>query len=373
MIRISFDKDFMKLAMQLAKRARGRTSPNPMVGAVIVRDGEVVGRGFHRKAGTPHAEIHAIADAGEKSKGSTIYVNLEPCCHYGRTGPCVEAIVKAGISRVVMAMTDPNPKVSGKGKSFLEEHGIEVTSGILENEARKLNEVFIKYITTGRPFITLKTAMSLDGKIATSSGQSRWISSEKSRLMVHKIRDEVDAIMVGIGTVIRDNPSLTCRLTGGKGCDPIRIILDSQARIPLECKVLNQDSSARTILAVTNQASEEKIQQIRQCAEVLVIPENNGKVDLLKLAQKLGEMEITSILLEGGAEVNASALKAKIVDKVMVFIAPKIIGGNNAPGPIGGEGIQELSDAFYLKDISVESVGEDILVTGYPGNFERIA
>ncbi len=187
MIKNSFDEIFMKYALQLARQARGRTSPNPMVGAVIVRDDKIVGRGFHRKAGTPHAEIHAIADAGEKSKGSTIYVNLEPCCHYGRTGPCVEAIVKAGISRVVMAMTDPNPKVSGKGKSFLEEHGIEVTSGILENEARKLNEVFIKYITTGRPFITLKTAMSLDGKIATSSGQSRWISSEESRLMVHKI------------------------------------------------------------------------------------------------------------------------------------------------------------------------------------------
>ncbi len=375
----NLDEKFMKLALSLAEQARGRTSPNPMVGAVIVRDGQIVGSGYHRKAGTPHAEIHAIADAGAKTKDAAIYVSLEPCSHYGRTGPCTEAIVAAGLSRVVMAMMDPNPKVSGRGKKILEDHDIEVKTGVLENEARKLNEAYIKYITTNRPFVILKTAMSLDGKIATASGKSRWISSEASRKMVHQIRDEVDAIMVGIGTVLRDDPSLTTRLeiplnpplkkgdlSDRRGHDPIRIILDSRARIPLEAKVLNLNSPARTIVAVTSQSPQEKIDQLRQRADVLILPEQNGKVDLQALMGKLGQMEVMSVLLEGGAEVNASALKAGIVDKVMVFIAPKLIGGSGAPGPIGGAGIDKLSEAVSLTDISLDRVGEDILVTGIP-------
>jgi diaminohydroxyphosphoribosylaminopyrimidine deaminase/5-amino-6-(5-phosphoribosylamino)uracil reductase len=358
------DEKFMKLALNLAEKARGRTSPNPMVGAVIVRDGQIVGRGYHHKAGTPHAEIHAIADAGSKARGATIYVSLEPCSHYGRTGPCTQAIAEAGISRVVMAMVDPNPAVSGKGKAFLEDRGIQVCADVLEGEARRLNEAYIKYIITGRPFVVLKTAMSLDGKIATASGRSRWITSEDSRRMVHEIRDEVDAIMVGIGTVLRDDPSLTTRLPDGHGQDPVRVILDSRARIPLSSKVLNLDSPARTIVAVTSQASEEKVAELKQYAEVLVIPQREGKVDLLALMEKLGQMEIMSLLLEGGAEVNASALKAGIVDKVMVFIAPKLIGGNSSPGPIGGVGIEDLSEAVDLTDVSVDRIGEDILVTG---------
>ena len=362
----NIDEKFMKLALSLAEQARGRTNPNPMVGAVIVRDGQILGRGYHRKVGTPHAEIHAIADAGEQTKDATIYVSLEPCSHYGRTGPCTQAIIDAGLSRVVMAMTDPNPMVSGRGKSILENHGIQVKTGVLENEARKLNEAFIKYITTRQPFVIMKTAMSLDGKIATASGRSQWISSEDSRKMVHRIRDEVDAILVGIGTTLHDNPSLTTRLPDDQGQDATRIILDSRARIPLESKVLNLDSSARTIIVVTPNAPQEKIAQIKQRAEVLIVPENNGRVDLQILMEKLGQMEIMSVLLEGGAEVNASALKAEIVDKVMAFIAPKLIGGSGSPGPIGGEGIQYLSEAVSLTDISVTRVGKDILITGIP-------
>ena len=358
----------MRLALSLAEEAKGRTSPNPMVGSVIVKDGEIVGRGYHHKAGTPHAEVHAIADAGQRTKDATIYVSLEPCSHYGRTGPCTEAIIEAGLSRVVMAMMDPNPEVSGSGKAALEAYGIQVQTSILENEARKLNEAYLKYITAKQPFVILKTAMSLDGKIATVSGKSKWITSEDSRKIVHQIRDEVDAIMVGIGTVIHDDPSLTARLPNGNGHDPIRIILDSRGRIPLEARVLHLDSPATTIVAVTPQAPQKRISQLKQRGEVLVIPEKNGKVDLEALMQELGRMEIMSVLLEGGGEVNAAALKAGIVDKVMAFIAPKLIGGDGAPGPVGGPGIEELSEAVSLTDISLERAGEDILITGTPRN-----
>jgi diaminohydroxyphosphoribosylaminopyrimidine deaminase/5-amino-6-(5-phosphoribosylamino)uracil reductase len=355
----SDDEKFMCLAIELARKAKGRTSPNPMVGAVIVKDGEIVGTGYHQKAGTPHAEIHAIRDAGEKAKDATIYVSLEPCSHYGRTGPCTQAIISAGLSRVVMAMMDPNPRVNGKGKSILESHGISVTNGILENEARKLNEFFIKYITTGLPFVILKTAMTLDGKIATHSGKSKWITSEDSRKLVHQIRDEVDAIMVGIGTVIKDDPSLTTRLLDG-------IILDSHARIPLDSKILNLNSNAKTIVAITSSAPQERIEQIKQHADILTISEKDGKIDLQELMKKLGQMEITSVMIEGGADVNASALKAGIVDRVMFFIAPKLFGGKDAPSPIGGDGIDEPSEAIKLKDMSVERIGEDILIIGVP-------
>ena len=358
------DQKYMRFALELAMKAKGRTSPNPMVGAVIVKDGEIVGTGYHLKAGTPHAEIHAIADAGDKAKDATIYVSLEPCSHYGRTAPCTDAIIKAGLSRVVMAMTDPNPRVNGNGKAILESNGIEVETGILEDESRKLNEVFIKYIKTGMPFVTMKVAMSLDGKIATFCRRSKWISCEDSRLLVHQIRNEVDAIIVGIGTVLCDNPTLTTRLPDDNGRDAIRIVLDSKARIPLDSKILNLNSKAKTIIAVTPSAPEDKIEQLKKYADVLIISEKDGRIDLTELMKKLAQMEITNILIEGGAEVNASALKEGIVDKVMFFIAPKIIGNNTAPGPIGGDGVQDPSEAIKLKDISVTQVGDDILVTG---------
>lgn len=358
------DQKYMQIAIELATQAKGRTSPNPMVGAVVVKDGEIVGKGYHQKAGTPHAEVYAINDAGEKAKDATIYVSLEPCSHYGRTPPCTQAIINAGLSRVVMAMTDPNPKVNGNGKEILESQGIEVTTGILENEARKLNEFFIKYITTRLPFVILKTATTLDGKIATHSGKSKWITSEESRKHVHQIRNEVDAILVGIGTVIKDDPSLTTRIPDGR--DAIRIILDSHARIPLNARVLNLQSNAKTIVAVTPSAQEDNINRIRQKAEVIIIPEKDGRVNIYELMKKLGEMQITSVMIEGGAEVNASALKAGIVDRVMFFIAPKIFGGKDAPSPIGGDGIDDPSEAIKLKDIAIEQIGEDILVMGTP-------
>lgn len=360
----TIDEKFMGIAIGLAEQARGRTSPNPMVGAIIVKDGEIVGKGYHQKAGTPHAEIHAIADAGEQAKGATIYVSLEPCSHYGRTGPCTEAITKAGLSKAVIAMADPNPRVSGS--EVLRDYGIQVEIGVLENKARKQNEVFVKYITTKQPFVILKTAMSLDGKIATVSGKSKWITSEDSRKIVHQVRDEVDAILVGIGTVFHDDPSLTTRLPNGEGHDPVRIILDSRARIPLDARVLHLDSSAKTIVVTTSQASQEKMDQLKQYAEILVVPEQDGRIDLQALMLKLGEMEVTSILIEGGAEVNASALKSGIVDKAMVFIAPKFIGGREAPGPIGGSGIDELTESVSLTDISLKKIGEDILIMGIP-------
>lgn len=358
------DERYMKLALRLAKKAKGRTSPNPMVGAVIVHNGQIVGIGYHQKAGTPHAEIHAIASAGNKAKGATIYVNLEPCSHFGRTGPCTQAIIEAGISRVVMAMLDPNPLVNGKGKEILEKHGIEVKSGVLEKEARELNEVFIKYITTGLPFVIMKYAMSLDGKIATVSGQSKWISSEESRNMVHRIRNEVDAVLVGIGTVIKDDPSLTTRLPGRSGRDPIRIVLDSNARIPSNSKVLNVQSNAKTIIAVTKNAPLDKVSELKKYAEVLTVADKKGRIDLQDLMSKLGNMQITSVLIEGGSEVNASALDQCIVDKIMIFIAPKIIGGRNAIGPIGGDGISEISSAIKVDNLSVSRIGEDILIKG---------
>ncbi|MBD3181233.1 bifunctional diaminohydroxyphosphoribosylaminopyrimidine deaminase/5-amino-6-(5-phosphoribosylamino)uracil reductase RibD [Candidatus Poribacteria bacterium] len=359
------DKEYMQLALELAEKARGRTSPNPMVGAVIVRDDKIVGQGYHRKAGTPHAEIHAIDDAGELAKGSTMYVSLEPCSHQGRTGPCTEAIIKAGLSRVVMAMEDPNPRVSGRGRQILQEHGLLVKSGIMEKEAQRLNEVFIKHITTGRPFITIKTAMTLDGKIATCTGESRWISCEESRNIVHRIRDEVDAIMVGIGTVLKDDPSLTTRLPDGNGKDPIRIILDSKGHIPLESRVLHLDSNAKTIIAVTSQVSERKLDEIRKYAEVMILPSIDGRIDLNALMDKLGGMDITSLLVEGGARVNASIIKAELADRIMIFIAPKIVGGTTAPGPIGDTGIEKLSDAILIRDMVFESIGADIFITGY--------
>ncbi len=362
----NLSEKFMRRALELAAKARGRTSPNPMVGAVIVKDGEIVGEGYHKKPGTPHAEIHAIEQAKDKSKAAQLYVTLEPCCHWGRTPPCTKAIIQSGISSVVMAMFDPFSQVSGKGKAELEEHGITVQSGLLEAEARKLNESYIKYVTTSMPFVILKTAMSLDGKIATSTGESKWITSALSRQKVHEIRDEVDAILVGIGTVNHDNPSLTTRLENKQGIDPIRIVVDSKARISPEAKVLNLNSPAATLIATTEKAPPEKIAQLQaRDAEVIVTPELDGKVCLKALMKKLGERKITSLLIEGGGEINASALKEGIVDKVMVFIAPKLIGGKTAPGPIGGAGIEQLSRAVLFRDIQVSQIGEDILIEGY--------
>ncbi|MCE5287514.1 MAG: bifunctional diaminohydroxyphosphoribosylaminopyrimidine deaminase/5-amino-6-(5-phosphoribosylamino)uracil reductase RibD [Pelosinus sp.] len=358
------DEFFMSKALALAARAKGRTSPNPMVGAVVVRDGKIVGEGWHHKAGTPHAEVHALKEAGELASGATIYVTLEPCSHYGRTGPCSEAIIKAGLKKVVVAMTDPNPLVAGNGLRRLRDAGIEVVEGVLSKEAAKLNEAFIKWITVKMPFGVLKTAMTLDGKIASYTGHSKWITAPPAREYVHTLRNTYDAILTGIGTVLADDPALTTRLPAG-GRNPIRIIVDSKARISLTAQVI-QDKLAPTIIAVTKEAPAEKLGALEALGiEVLMVPEIRGRVDLQALFKRLAEKNITSILIEAGAKINAACLAANIIDKVYWFIAPKIIGGKSAPSPVGGEGIEEMSQALLLEDFEQHTVGKDILICGY--------
>lgn len=346
--------DFMARALELAARARGRTSPNPMVGAVVVKDGQIVGEGFHERAGAAHAEVVALKCAGELAKGAELYVNLEPCSHQGRTPPCVEAIIQGGIRKVYASITDPNPLVAGRGIARLREAGVEVSVGLGAEQAAKLNEVFIKYMGSGYPFVIMKTAMSLDGKIATRTGDARWISGPASRRLVHQLRNEVDAIMVGSGTVLADNPRLTTRLVE-KGRDPIRIIIDSQRRIPPTAQVFGP---GQVILATMKTDP-----PLPPHVEMVTFP--GPKVDLVQLAKTLADREITSVLLEGGAGLNAAAIQAGIVDKAMFFLAPLIIGGQQAPTPVGGLGVHWLRDAHPLHDLKACRVGEDILVEGY--------
>lgn len=357
---------FMNRALTLAQQGRGRTSPNPLVGAVVVNAGEIVGEGYHQKAGEPHAEIHALKEAGEKAQGSTLYVNLEPCCHLGQTPPCTDTIIEAGVKHVYAGHLDPNPKVAGKGIKRLEEAGIEVQVGLCSEKAEKLNEIFIKHVTTGYPFVILKIAMSLDGKIATAKGESQWITSPASRQRVHEMRDEVDAILVGIGTILKDNPVLTTRLPNKQGKDPTRIILDSHARTPTAAKIFNPDSEADVIIAVTPQAFASNIALLKVTgAEIIEIPERDGKVCFKTLLETLGTLGITSVMIEGGGEVNSTALLSGIVDKVTCFLAPKFIGGKEAPGVFGGEGIEELIDAPELKRKTITQLDCDLLIEGY--------
>lgn len=356
---------YMQMALELAEKARGRTSPNPMVGAVVVLNGQVVGTGYHKRAGLPHAEVNALNDAGDAARGADLYINLEPCSHYGRTPPCTEAIIRAGIKRVYIALSDPNPLVSGKGVQMLTENGIEVSIGILENQARKLNEVFLKYIRTCQPFVSLKAATTLDGKIATEKGESQWITGEEARLHGHKLRDAYDAILVGIGTVLADNPSLNCRLPGGKGQDPVRIIVDSKLSISEDARVINFNSPARTIIAVTSRAAPEKIRRFERKAEIVMV--NEGSTVLLPALLKiLGQMGITSVLVEGGGQINGSFLRENLIDKYYFYLAPRIVGGENAPGAFMGKGIPNLPDARELSDMEIVKLGKDILITGYP-------
>ncbi len=359
---------FMQRALDLAKRATGRTSPNPLVGAVVVKDSQVIGEGYHQKAGTPHAEVHALTAAGENARGATIYVTLEPCCHWGRTPPCTAALITAGIAEVYIAETDPNPKVAGKGVRQLEEAGLRVHVGLCAQAAAGLNEIYRKYIQTGMPFVILKTAMSLDGKIATASGESQWITSEASRQHGHQIRDLVDAILVGRGTVERDNPALTTRLQDRHGQDAIRVVLDSQARTPPDARIFNAESEAGVIIAVTAGAPAGNVTALEKAgAEVITVPAADGnRVCFKRLIEILGSREITSVLIEGGGEINASAITAGVVDKVMCFIAPKIIGGQSAPGPIGGEGFPNLSEVPHLQRVRITPMPDaDFLIEGY--------
>lgn len=360
---LSYDEKYMRLAMQLAGNAIGRTSPNPLVGAVIVKDNRVVGCGWHRKAGTPHAEVHALNQAGELAQGADVYVTLEPCAHYGKTPPCSKALVEAKVKNVYGGLLDVNPKVAGKGFKILEDAGIHVEYGFLQDELRKQNEVFFKWIEHKKPFIVLKAAMTLDGKIATATGQSKWITNETSRAYGYKLRDIYDGIMVGINTVIEDNPMLTARVDGGK--NPIRIVVDSSLKIDINANVV-QDKSAKTIIATTDKADKDKILKLQaQDVDVIVVDKDkNDKVDIEKLLDILGQQNICSILVEGGATLSGSFVAKKLVDKVYFFIAPKIVGGKEAKTPVAGTGILNLQEALALKDIQVEKLDEDILIIG---------
>lgn len=360
---LSYDEKYMRLAMQLAGNAIGRTSPNPLVGAVIVKDNRVVGCGWHRKAGTPHAEVHALNQAGELAQGADVYVTLEPCAHYGKTPPCAKALVEAKVKNVYGGLLDVNPKVAGKGFKILEDAGIHVEYGFLQDELRKQNEVFFKWIEHKKPFVVLKAAMTLDGKIATATGQSKWITNETSRAYGYKLRDIYDGIMVGINTVIEDNPMLTARVDGGK--NPIRIVVDSSLKIDINANVV-QDKSAKTIVATTDKADKDKILKLQaQNVDVIVVDKDeNDKVDIEKLLNILGQQNICSILVEGGATLSGSFVAKKLVDKVYFFIAPKIVGGKEAKTPVAGTGILNLQEALTLKDIQIEKLEEDILIIG---------
>ncbi|MGP0565145.1 MULTISPECIES: bifunctional diaminohydroxyphosphoribosylaminopyrimidine deaminase/5-amino-6-(5-phosphoribosylamino)uracil reductase RibD [unclassified Nitrospina] len=357
---------WMRRALALAARAEGRTSPNPLVGAVIVRGDTVVGEGYHHRAGKPHAEIEALKKAGNRARGADMIVTLEPCCHHGRTPPCTEAVITAGIRRVFVGMQDPNPLVKGKGSRRLKNAGIEVTTGILRKECERQNEVFVKYIRTGLPFVTLKAAVSLDGKIATKSGDSKWITGPEARKVVHQLRNRVDAIVAGSGTVLKDDPQLTTRLGKRAGRNPVRVVLDSQGLVPMKARVFENTDRDRVIYVTTGLAPVTRLRKLEK-AGVEVWTERAGRegVPLKRVMHRLAENGLTHVLIEGGSRLNAAALKARIVDKVLFFVAPLLIGGNGAVSVIGGPGIQKLKDAMHIQKPTLTPVGRDWMVEGY--------
>lgn len=359
------DQYYMNLALELAATAKGKTNPNPLVGAVIVKDGMVLGSGLHRKAGEPHAEVHAFKMAGDHAKGATLYVTLEPCSHYGKTPPCAELVKDSGVKRVVIAMQDPNPLVAGRGIKILQDAAIEVEVGVLEQEARLLNERFIHNMVTKSPFVISKSAMTMDGKLATYNGHSKWITAEKARESVHYLRNEVDAIMVGIGTVLADNPELTTRLPK-EGKNPIRVILDTKLRIPLDAKVTDT-SEAKTWIITSESADQYKVAQLREKGlEVIFVPEGSVGLDLQNVLNKLYENGITDVLLEGGSELNGAFLKSGLINKYLIYVAPKILGGRNSKTPFAGADPQKMDEALDLDIHSIEHFGQDICITAYP-------
>lgn len=357
------DFNFMRRAIQFAKLAEGKTSPNPLVGAVIVKNGKIIAEGFHHNYGNLHAERDALKNAAENGvdvENADLYVTLEPCCHYGKQPPCTEAIVNSKIKRVFVGSRDPNPLVSGKGNNFLRKNGIEVFEDCLKSECDKINEIFFYYITKKLPFVALKFASTLDGKIATKSGKSKWITNEKSRNFVHQLRNKYSAILCGINTVLKDNPLLTCRIDGGK--NPIRIILDSLLKIPLESKIVQTASEIKTIVACTKSSENQKIVELqKKSVEVLVVNEENNQVSVKDLIFKLAEFKIDSILVEGGSEINYSFLNSGFVNKLYAFYAPKIFGGI-AKSPVSGEGIENPSESFDFKIQNIHQFDDDLLI-----------
>jgi diaminohydroxyphosphoribosylaminopyrimidine deaminase / 5-amino-6-(5-phosphoribosylamino)uracil reductase len=362
---MNMDRYFMKMALELAATAKGKTNPNPVVGAILVKDGLIVGSGLHRKAGEPHAEVHAFRMAGEHARGATLYVTLEPCSHYGKTPPCANLVIESGVSRVVVAMQDPNPQVAGRGIGLIRNAGIEVDVGILEEEAKLLNERFIHNMLTGTPFIISKVAMTLDGKLATYKGHSKWITGEESRYKVHQLRNEVDAILVGIGTVVADDPMLTTRLkTGGK--NPIRIILDSELKTPINAKITDT-KLAQTWIVTSESADPNVIKDFEQKGvEVLFVPKTEMGLDLGIVMKRLFEKGVTDLLVEGGSEVNGSFLRAGLINKFLIYVAPKVLGGRESRTPFTGSNVETMDEALDVNFHLVENIGEDLLITAYP-------
>lgn len=354
------DNDYMRLALQLAEKGRGLTSPNPMVGSVIEKDGEIIGQGWHEQYGKAHAERNALASCTKSPAGATMYVTLEPCCHYGRQPPCTDAIIEAGIKRVVVGSGDPNPKVSGKGIQILRSHGITVTEHMLQKDCEQLNEVFFHYIQTKRPFVVMKYAMTMDGKIASVSGASKWITGEAARHHVQTQRRRYMGIMAGVGTILADDPLLTCRINGGR--NPIRIICDTHLRTPARAQVVQTAGQIPTILATCcTDREKQRIYENAGC-RILLVNEKKGHVDLLQLMEQLGREPIDSILLEGGGTLNWEALNSGIVQKVQAYVAPKLFGGQDAKTPVEGAGVSLPGDAFLLKNSVITPLGDDFLI-----------
>ena len=357
----------MREALRQARKGRGRTSPNPMVGAVLVRGGEVIATGYHRRAGMPHAEAEALAKVGGKAPGCTLYVTLEPCNHHGRTPPCTEAIVKSGVRRVVVGMRDVNPDVPGKGCEYLMGKGIEVVTGVLEEECGRLNEVFIRYVTAKRPFVILKAALTLDGRAATATGHSQWVTNEQSRRFVHRLRDRVDALLVGVGTVLTDDPLLTTRLPGGRGRDPIRVVADTHLRTPPGARILHHDSPAPTLIAVGSGAAPEAEEPRGEGGvSILPCPTREDRIDLSALMGILAERMVTSLLVEGGPSITGSMLREHLVDKCYIFTAPKLMGGDDGRPMATGPGPSHMDQCITLRQVQVRRFGGDILTVGYP-------
>lgn len=361
------DHKYMQRALDLAKLGERKCSPNPMVGAVVVKDGKIVGEGYHKEYGGPHAEAFALKEAGEKSLGADIYVSLEPCSHYGKTPPCAQKLIDMGIKRAVVAMVDPNPEVAGKGIEMLREAGIKVELGLFKKEAQKLNEIFLKYIQSDYPFVYLKKAQTLDGYIASKTGDSKWITNSAARLEGHKLRHRVDAIMVGIGTVLADDPSLTARLESKKGIDPLRIILDPKLEIPAAAKIINQKSSAKTLIITAQNndpeilAKREKLSQ-KKDVEIISFETEEKYFDLKEILKRLKKRKISSLLVEGGAKLSHTFLEENLIDKFYYFIAPKIYGGSDGIASFCGSGPKLMSNAVELKILEQKVLDDNILL-----------
>ncbi len=360
------EEQYMRMVFSLARRGYGTTSPNPMVGAILVKGKHIVGKGYHKKAGLPHAEVIAIDEAKEEARGATLFINLEPCVHVGKTPPCVNTIIKAGLKKVVVSMIDPNPNVNGKGIQALKKAGIDVKVGVLEEEAKKLNEAFIVYMEKKRPFFTMKAAVSLDGKIATKTCDSKWISNEESRRYVNKLRSVMDGIMVGINTVILDNPLLVPKVLRPKKY-PVRIILDSKLRIPLSCEIVKTSEKYNTWIFTSEDSRADKEAKLKSMGlEIIRIPkEDSGRVSLKHVNEELYKREMVNILIEGGGELNSALLKEGLLDKVVLFYAPIIIGGKGALNLVGGKGIDFLKDAYKIDIAVIKRFKEDIYLEGY--------